>query len=327
MNPRTLKRLAVALVVLVVAWAGLGLARHVGRDRAGRIALATFDPGVADGALIVHGADTLRFVRHGAGWEVNGHPANEGFVTGMLHGLGDTAAPSELIAENPSSLRQMGLDSGQAWSVTALLGDRRLAALLVGHRGEAVYGSVYVRRPDASAAYLLTQSQLADVTDRQPDDWRDKTIAQVPPESVWTVAVRRGVRAYTLARGAAGWTLGRAAADSAAVASLLGQYHDLEAAGFATPAQADSARGARTSRQVTLAAKGGKPLLTLEMDSTPAGFWARRGGDSVIYRLDTWTVNQLAPADSTLRAKPPAPAVSARRAAAPAPSGTPRRPD
>ena len=321
MNPRMLKRLAIALVVLVVAWAGLGLARRAGRDREGRIRLTAFDPGVADGALVVHGADSLRFVRRGAGWLVNGHMAAAGFVTAMLRGLADTAAPSELAAENASSLPQLGLDSGAAWSVTALLGSRTLASLLVGTHGESSYGAVYVRQPGSNAAYLLTDEGLAGVTDRLPSDWRDKTIAKVPPESVAVVEVRRGARSYTLTRGPGGWSLGRSAADSAAVAGLLGQYSFLQAEGFADAAQSDSARRARPNRQVTLEAKGGRPLLVLNMDSTRAGYWTWRQGDSVTYHLEAWTVDQLTPADSTLRPRPPAPAApAARTAAAPAPA-------
>lgn len=305
MNPRTLRRLAAILAVLVVAWAALGLARRLGRDREGRIRLAPFDPLTADGALLVHHADTLRFARRGGAWLVNGHAANAGLVTGMLHGLADTAAPSELAAEQASSLPQMGLDSGAAWTVTALLGPRALGSLLLGHAGDT-YTSVYARRPGSTDAYLLMQAQLAAIPDRLPDDWRDKTIARVAPESVWTVQVRRGARAYTLARGATGWSLGRAPADSAAVAGLLGQYRDLQASGFASAAQADSARRTRPGREVTLAAKGGRPLLVLQLDSTAGGYWTWPEGDSTTYRLESWTADQLAPADSTLRPKKPA---------------------
>jgi hypothetical protein len=66
-----------------------------------------------------------------------------------------------------------------------------------------------------------------------------------------------------------------------------------------------AARRARTSREVTLQAKGGRPRLVLLMDSTAAGYWTRPAGDSTTYRLENWTVDQLAPADSTLRPRKP----------------------
>ena len=315
MNPRTLKRLAIALIVLVVAWAGLALAQHLGRDREGRIRLASFDPGVADGVLIRHRSDTLRFVRQGDGWLVNGNRANAGYVNDLLHALADTTAPSELAAKAASSLPQLGLDTADAWTVEALLGTRVLTALDVGNHGDG-YSTIYVRKPGATTAYQLTQGQLADVTDRMADDWRDKTVAQVVPESVAVVQVRRGARAYTLTRGAKGWRLGAAPADSAAVASMLSQYRDVQATGFPTAAQADTARRARPSREVTLEAAGGRPLLVLQLDSTTGSYWVRRQGDSTLYQLDDYTVGLMTPADSTLRARPGKPAPPARAAAA-----------
>jgi hypothetical protein len=95
------------------------------------------------------------------------------------------------------------------------------------------------------------------------------------------------------------------------VASLLNRFSDLEAAGFATPAQADSASFAHPARTVRLLAKGDRPLLALSMDSTAGGFWVRRAGDADTYRLDSWTVNDLTPADSTLRKTPPRAATAA----------------
>ncbi len=302
MNSRTLTRFAAVLVVLLVAWAGLGLARHMGRGHAGRIRLTAFDPGVADGALVVHRTDTLRFVRRGGGWLVNAHTANDALVTGLLRALADTEAVAELISTDRSTLPQLGLDSASAWRISALLGRRVLGALMLGTRG-TTNQSVYVRQPGATTAFLLTAGQLADATDRLPDDWRDKTIARIAPESVWTVVVRRGTGGYTLTRSGRVWSTGRGRADAGAVAALLGQFKDLEAAGFASAAQADSARASEPARAVVLRTRAGRPLLALQMDSTLAGYWTERAGDSTVYRLDGWTVDQLAPADSILRPK------------------------
>jgi hypothetical protein len=75
----------------------------------------------------------------------------------------------------------------------------------------------------------------------------------------------------------------------------------VEAAGFATKAQADSARFARPDRRAALLRADGTPLITLALDSTGNGFWVQAGRDSTVYRVDTWFADRLAPADSTLR--------------------------
>jgi hypothetical protein len=91
-------------------------------------------------------------------------------------------------------------------------------------------------------------------------------------------------------------------ADSAAIAALLADYRQVEAAGFATKAQADSARFVRPDRRAALLRADGTPLITLAFDSTANGFWVQAGRDSTVYRVDNWFADRLTPADSTLRA-------------------------
>ena len=45
---------------------------------------------------------------------------------------------------------------------------------------------------------------------------------------------------------------------------------------------------------------GGRPVATLAFDSTNNGYWVKRDTVSTLYRIDQYTGNQLAPADSTL---------------------------
>jgi hypothetical protein len=92
-------------------------------------------------------------------------------------------------------------------------------------------------------------------------------------------------------------------ADSAAVSNLLGEYRELTAAGFATPARAESARFSPARIRARLLAPGGAPLVSLLFDSTASGAWARADSGGTVIRLDAWRLSQLAPAESTLRVK------------------------
>src|SRR5205823_6310082 len=80
-------------------------------------------------------------------------------------------------------------------------------------------GSAYVRRPGDSHVFLC-RGRLASLADRAADEWRDKRIAVVTPDSVVLVDVERGKDRYTLRRAGKAWTLDRAAADPGAVARL-----------------------------------------------------------------------------------------------------------
>lgn len=302
MNADTLKRLALGLAAVVILWAIAGGVRRSQRDADQRLALARLDPKAVDGATLTKGSDTLRFTRQGSGWAVNGHPANGAFVEAMLAAVGDTAAPSELIAESVSSYAGLGLDSASAVRLSVhVTGSTRPIVLLLGHRG-GTWGTVNVRLPDSGGAYQV-KGALADIVDRPLDDWRDKTIARVPTDSVASIVVGRGRTTYALTRGNRGWSIDGRTADSSAVANLLNQLKDVRASGFATAAQAGALDFAKPARTIRITSVAGKGLLSLAADSMASGFWVRTDGDSTVYRMDSYTFNQLGPADSTLRKK------------------------
>ena len=301
MSAQTLKRLAIALAVLVVVWAVAGLTRRAGRDAEGRLVLVRFDAASVDQVVIARPADTVRLEKQAAAWRVNGHPANAVMVDGLLRAVSDTGASSELVAESASSHKQLGLDSAGARRISVQQGGKTLTELLVGSRGSA-YGSVYVRKPGENLAYQLAGS-IGEAADRPLDEWRDKVIAKVEPDSVAVIGVRRGKLSYSLTRTDTGWVVGTVTADSTTVAGLLNRFSTIEASGFATAAQADSANFAAPDRSVRLLSKGGRPLIVLSMDSTTSGFWVRRDGDATTYRMESWTVDQLTPVDTTLRKK------------------------
>ena len=151
----------------------------------------------------------------------------------------------------------------------------------------------------------LVQGTLAGLLERGADDWREHRIATVPVDSVASIQVQRGTRGYRLSRAGKTWTLAPAGpVDTAAANRLRQAYGEIEAAGFASPAQADSARFDRPDRRLTLLRADGSPLLRLAFDSTAQGFWVRADSAPTIYRMETWAVDRLAPPDSTLRPKP-----------------------
>ena len=173
--------------------------------------------------------------------------------------------------------------------------------MLVGKRGPS-YESVYLRLPRAEEVHLF-RGRLAEAIDRRVDDWRDKQIVRLEPDSVHAVSIRLGRKSYQLSRSGSSWTIHGAPADSAAVATFLGRFRDLSSSGFASQAEADSADFAAPERAVRLEGAGSRLLAALAFDSTASAFWVRREGDSTVFRLERWTVDPLTPSDSTFRAR------------------------
>ena len=303
MTPKQLVRLAIVLGALLLLWGAASLARRGSRgpSESDRFAIPPVARDSADSVIITRPADTTRLVRRdSATWTVNGHPAAQSAIQELLSALADTARRTELVAGRPASHSALGVDSAKGARVRIVRGDSTVADLVQGNRGPSLDGG-YFRAAGDSAVYLVG-GNLAQVLERSQDEWRDRRIAGVAADSVARIEVSRGKRSYEVRRDGAGWVLQSGPADSAAIAALLADYGQVEAAGFATKAQADSARFARPDRRAVLLRADGTPLVTLAFDSTANGFWVKTGEDSTVYRVDTWFADRLAPADSTLRA-------------------------
>ena len=307
MNATQLRRIGIAVAVLLAAW---GVSEFWSRRQdtvTGAWRLPTVAASAIDTVTILHGADTVVLARTpGEPWTVNGFAAASGTVDDLFGALKDTAPP-ELVAESPSSFSRMGVDSAAAWLVRLGSHGTPVLRLFVGGRGPG-FDASYVRVPGDAHVYVL-EGQLGSVVERGVDAWRDKTIAAVPPESVATVEIERARSHVTLARRGSQWTLGGGrAADSAAVARLLERFHSLTASGFATARETDSLHFERARRRVTLQDAKGHELLALALDSGAANFWVRRASTGTVYRLDFWQADQITPAAGALASSAPPPA-------------------
>lgn len=304
MTPTTLKRIAIALGVVLLLWSVAELLGGRSDRLRDQLPLRAVTPPEADTVELRRADDTLRLVKDSAGvWTVNGYAASADAVRELFASFTDTLR-ADLAARSPSSHARMGVDSAGGRRLRIVAGDRLLVDLWVGGRGN-VWESVFVRPAGDDRVYEL-RGRLAALADRPRNDWRDKTIVTVVPDSVTRLAVERGRRRYALERADGGWQFADgAAADSAEVARLLDAFRRVTAQGasFATDEEAAQADFGRPDRRVTLLGDTGDMLAVLAFDSTDAGFWVRRGAGGPVFQLYRWRVDELTPEDSVLRGR------------------------
>ncbi|MGH7620474.1 MAG: DUF4340 domain-containing protein [Gemmatimonadaceae bacterium] len=307
MSDRLLKRLAAALVIVVVAWGVLALVRRPPSDRLGSLSLAKVDTAAVDSMTVATARDTMIVARaRGARgkWLASGFAADSTAVQSVLKALADTSNITELVAESRTSHERLGVAADSATHVVVFgKGGARVFDLMTGHR-TGDYSGIDVRRPSDAAVYAL-KGLLVDALARAPSDWRDKRILAVLPESVSTIQVEHGGRGYEVKRSGTAWTLGSGKrADSAAVADFLGNFRDLRASGFATRAEADSLDFKKPTATIRLLGKSGSAVADVTVDSAASGEWARTSAGLSVYKLDSFVWSRLAPAESTLVPKP-----------------------
>ena len=302
MTAQQLRRIGIALVVVVGLWGLARILRGGGDEIAQSEILRAITAEEVDTVEFAGPADTVRLVQVTPGtWLVNGYAASPDAIAELFSDLVN-GATGELVARSATSHERMGVDDAGGKRLRFVRGDQTLATLLLGQQGRA-YRTIYARRAGEDEVYLL-EGQLATLANRPVSDWRDKRIVALVPDSIARVVVGRGRAGYTLVRGDSTWTFADGApTDSAAVAKLLGEFASLTAQGnaFATPAEADSTDFSRPDRRLTLFGERGDTLAALVFDSTASTFWVRHLDGETIYRLYQWKVDDLTPADSTLR--------------------------
>lgn len=309
MSPKQLVRLAAILLVVVALWGAVALAsRRSGEGSAGERLLPKIDSSAIDSITLTGPQDTIllqRPDRSGSGWRVNGHAADSQAVGQILKALAEPDAAGELVARNPTSHERLRVTEDSGRRVRVLSRGRVLLDLLAGKQATDGQG-IYLRRANQPEVYVV-EGELASALARPGEEWRERTIARINTDSVARIEISRGRRSYTLRREGSRWLFASGTpADSAAVANLLANYRVVEAAGFATKAQRDSLRFDRRRRRARLLDGSGKPLLALSFDSVASGIWVQAEGKgqpagAEPYRIESWTADQLTPADSTLR--------------------------
>jgi Domain of unknown function (DUF4340) len=305
-SSKQLLRLAAVLLGVLVLWGAVALAsRRSERENRSAGILPQLDTSAVDTVRLAAPSDTVILIRTKSattGWLANDHPADKQAVSGLLKALADTSVVTELVARNPSSHGRLRVTDDSGRRVRVSQGARTMVDLIAGKPATEGDG-IYLRRSGTPEVYVV-RGDLGQALTRSRDEWRNHTIATVVPDSVASVEVRRGSRGYTLRRKGSGWVFGTGApADSSAVSRLLSAYREVKVTGFATKVQEDSVRRQRSRRRARLLDRNAVPILSLVFDSLPSGLWVRSGEGREAYRLDSYTADQLTPAESSLSSR------------------------
>ena len=300
MSAELLKRLGIALGVLIFLWGGVEILRKDVGSGVTEFTIPAVKPQEIDSIVIRRPLGDVTLVKHADSvWSVNGFRASASGVNEVFTAIAEPLR-AELVAENPSTHARFSLDDAQARRIQMYRGTEPAVDLLIGKRGRD-FQAVYLRHPNEDEVYSA-RTQLATFADRPVTDWRDKQIANIPSDSIGVIEVARGTTQYTLTRADSGqWNIDGTNADSTEVSRLLTQFQDLNGTGFPTDVQTDSVDFNHPERRVVLWTAAQRQLAELVFDSTAFAFWVRRTGDSTVYRLERYKVDQLTPPDSTIR--------------------------
>jgi len=299
MNPKQLTRVVFALVIVLFLW---GMAEILGGDRNDTetgVILPALDSNEIDLVVFETGSTKVEIARSDSSWTVNGFPVSRDALDELFAAVADSAE-IELAATSAVVHERMGVDSVSGIRVNFTGSGQPVATVIFGNSGREA-GSRYVRRDGSNFVYVFT-GPLTRLLTRPVDQWRDRLIMDISPDSVARVVVERGGVRYSLFRDGSQWRFGSGSpADTSAVNRLVQWYQTLDATGFATEAQvADSVDFDPPDRRVTLLGSRGDTLTSLLFDSTASAYFVQEASGGYVYRIVQWRADQMAPADSTL---------------------------
>jgi len=218
MSAKHLRLIILTLAVVLLLWGASERFSRASDTITGGFSLPAPAPADVDTISFIKGQDSIVLAKQSATtWTVNRHRAAPDAVNELFQALHDSAPP-ELVAQDSSSFGRLNVDNATGRRLRLRGAGKPLLDVIIGARGSE-YGSAYVRRPGDSHVYLW-RGRLGSLADRTAEEWRDKRIAALAPDSVTLVEVERGKDRYALRRAGKAWTLDRAAADSGAVARL-----------------------------------------------------------------------------------------------------------
>lgn len=293
MSEATLKRLLIAVAVLVVVYAGVRVASAVTRPGPGG--------GALDDALSAFRADSLlgavttspsgeqvELRRDGTRWTANGYPVDS-VAADRLVRAADSMAVEDLVARSPESHSRLGVKTDSTWRVE-LRGRRDTLQLLVGGAGR-VYRNSYVRLPDADNVYEVS-GDLRNTLAMPLADWRDKTIASTDTAEVKRIVVERNRERYEVVRSDTAWHLGATPANRTRVDAMLMELSHFGATGFPPDSAAFSGR---ETRRVTALGANGDTLARIEFAGDSTAWLARTAGGPSLFQAAPYRVDRLTP--------------------------------
>ncbi len=238
-----------------------------------------------DKIQIMSPANKIVLEKRGTDWfltEPVDYRANQASVTAMIHQLKSLAVKT-IISSNPEKRSIFQVDSTGAL-VKIFQGGQEHAAIVVGKRGQN-YAETYVRKEQSNDVAVVDGSLTGEVT-RTAKDWRDKTVLNLPRETVKTISYQYPGESYSLVLHDSVWMIADNYAKAAEVTSLLTSLSHVDADDFVdsviTPSPKISATISVADVQIRFSEVKDKDKYLVQTSNSPQWF-----------EIQGWHVKQL----------------------------------
>jgi Domain of unknown function (DUF4340) len=221
----------VLAVLVVIAYFLMNRPGEADISTANSQLLVVVDSLTVDKIEITSPANKVVLAKKGGEWFLIApvdYRANQSSVTAMIHQLKNLTV-KEIVSTNPGKRQIFQVDS-TGTLVKIFQGGQEHAAIVVGKRGQN-FAETYVRKEELNDVAIVDGS-LTFAFNKAVKDWRDKTVVNVPKESITTISYQYPGETYSLALQDSVWMIGDNKPKAAEVTSLLTALSHIDADDF-----------------------------------------------------------------------------------------------
>lgn len=285
MNRNTLMLVGVLAALIVVAILVMQKPGEQSTTGGTGEALASIDSLAVDNIEIKSPSERIVLEKRGVEWFLQqpiSYRADQNTVAELIHAV-KTFEVKNVISDKPEKHSVFQVDS-LGTLVTLSEKNAAKASFVLGKPGGS-YTEFYARRSAANEV-LLVGGGSPYLFSRPVKEWRDRTIASVPRESVKEIQFAYGDTTFVLAFHDSVWMIGRELTRESAVNDLITSLTRVQADDFVD----------------TLLTRLSKPTAQISYAGTQITFFFVKGGDKYLvlgssspqwYEMQSWRANQL----------------------------------
>ncbi len=231
MKRNTLTLVALVVILLVVAYLVMHKPGEQSLSGPGT-PLLHIDSVAVDKLEIRSPKSTVVLAKQGTDWylkEPIDYKAEQTSIGTLIHDLKNLSVKN-VISDKPEKFPVFQVDTASGTHVAIYQNGKKTDSLLVGKMG-STYTEMYVRRLPSNNVDAVDGSLQYQIN-RQPKEWRDKTIIKVPKESIKEIKYQYGDTTFTLALQDSVWKIGNNVVQMGDVNGILGWLSNFQADDF-----------------------------------------------------------------------------------------------
>ncbi len=220
MKRNTLYSIIVLIVLAIVAYFALHREGEISSTGSSGTMLASYDSTAVDRLVFVSATGTVVLEKEAGTWMLTSpfkYRADEASVTSAV-GNGRSIELKSLVSTNPEKQKLFQVDS--SGTRVQVYEKRNLKASFYVGKASSSFTETYVRLEGSNEVHLAA-GMLSTYFNKQPKDWRDKTVFRVEESKVRSVRFQYGDTTFTLSIPDSMWRVDRDSANQSAVKPLI----------------------------------------------------------------------------------------------------------